>query len=146
MNFILAISSLFFGIIHLYYAYSWNYWSHYMNFITLGIISSILNHSITNEPIKWTNRYIMINGFLFDSLILYKNNLYDRYFIMVVNIISLLFYIGAKKSNKILPHILSHLFITLSHCCIISSVYLGCKFNSSISQINNEYRWFICNY
>lgn len=143
MNIYLLNSSIFFGYVHMYYAISLRFWPLYMNFLTLGITSSIFNHAFTDRTLQLIDRGLMFTGFIMDLAILLENSLYDRYAILIIELFAVLFYGCSKKYNSTKLHILSHAIITFSHCSIISSAYFACRSLGSV-YVKPQYIQLLC--
>lgn len=143
MNTKLAKSALFFGYLHIHYALSFHYWSHYMNFILIGLTSSFINHSFTDQRLVYLDRAITIVGLMLDTHILYYNDLFDKQLNMYIEYSAVFMYLLAKYTQKTSFHIMSHGLLTLSHFCIISSAYFHCRAYSG-NRIYYPYRSIIC--
>jgi len=136
MNITLFYSSLYFTFIHyfflnfkpinnIYYINNINY------YITLGLISSILNHGLTNNFFVYFDRIIMIiNFFVMNYSIIktfYKLNHYKLLICYILLYLSTYLYYYSKniiKYNKINKinnnyHLLSHLFISINNIIIL---------------------------
>jgi len=67
----------------------------------LAVLSSILNHGLTSNIIKWIDRLIIILCILISP-------------VSIFIFLSVFCYILSKKINNCIPHVLSHLFLAIN--------------------------------
>ena len=112
MNIALLLSSVFCGIVVIYNIISTKVFSScyhtfsLFSFISiLGIITSIANHSLTNNIAKCIDRLVMTASALYYFFILT-----DIYVVLLS--ISVLLFVTSKITNNIVWHIMSHIVIS----------------------------------
>lgn len=112
-NIILFFSSIISSFIHLFYLYFYKVNIYYLLFIIFSLLISIINHSMTNNFYKYTDRFTMFVG-LFVTY--YKCH---NYILKLLLFLIIPFYLLSKKYNNIYFHILCHAFITYINISII---------------------------
>jgi len=119
-NIILLKSSILCGLIQLIFIFlyiSINF--NYCLFILTGILTSIFNHGLTFNFIKYLDRITMYIGYLLNIVILIK--MFNFIMIFILNM-SVVFYILSKYLNYSFIHIISHIIITYINIYIISNL------------------------
>ncbi len=119
-NIILLKSSILCGLIQLIFIFlyiSINF--NYCLFILTGILTSIFNHGLTFNFIKYLDRITMYIGYLLNIIILIK--MFNFIMIFILNM-SLVFYILSKYLNYSFIHVISHIMIAYINIHIISNL------------------------
>ena len=143
MDKILLISAIYHGFIHfliIWYQIQFKIFSFYNLILLFGVISSILNHGMTNNIIKIIDRLIMLIGAFYDYILIlyylftnYHNNKQIIILIILLETCSILLYFASYQSRftkppemlfNIIPnyyyyHILSHSCLTINHILIM---------------------------
>ena len=114
-NNLLFISSLIFGII-LIRELIVNYCNNYNYIIislliSMGIITSILNHKLTNNYIKYLDRFTMLILLIYITYSIYKNPELNKFYYLLI--ISLLLYLTKYIIKNEISHLLCHIIITI---------------------------------
>ena len=131
VNIILFKSSICVALIHIYYYLNYQVNSKILQInIVLGLLLSILNHGLTFDIIKKIDRNFMKIGFLINYYLLSNIDLdiVFIYKIILINAVFLYYFSKYLEHTKkytniiiVIPHILSHLCITLVNIFLIIS-------------------------
>ncbi len=119
-NIILLKSSILCGLIQLIFIFlyiSINF--NYCLFVLTGILTSIFNHGLTFNFIKYLDRITMYIGYLLNIIILIK--MFNFIMIFILNM-SVVFYILSKHLNYSFIHVISHIMIAYINIHIISNL------------------------
>ena len=79
--------------------------------ISFGIITSILNHKLTNNYIKYLDRFTMLILLVYINYSIYKNPELSKYYYLLI--ISLLLYLTKYIIKNNISHLLCHIVITI---------------------------------
>lgn len=125
-NYILLISSMVCGVIHLaYILYSFIFRTPFLPkcvFMTymIGILTSIWNHGSTSQMAKWIDRIWIYFGVLIDiHLCLF---VISPQYMMGCIIAYSVCYIVAKKTKYTIFHVGTHIWATLLHIYIVQYI------------------------
>jgi hypothetical protein len=115
----------------------------YMDFLMVGLGTSLLNHGYTNTLFQLIDRGMMILGLYLDTRILLMNNIYDRTTILYLQGLTIGCYLSAKLNNNTKTYLYSHILSAITHLCMISSIYFGCRSNIN-ERISPQFRELLC--
>lgn len=89
--------------------------------LSVGILTSIANHAITNSYVKWGDRVVMAIGFVVDMSYLIKKTTYFPYniFLGCLEVSSAMGYALAKATKSDVLHQIAHLMLTIAHVNIL---------------------------
>lgn len=110
-NVILACSSVVCGLPHVIWALGTRTagpWQLRIMFL-VGTVGAIWNHSVKSKWAKWTDRMIATIGVVVD--LVHVNTPMEKALVMVC----VGGYLISKKTQKTIPHVCSHVSITLCH-------------------------------
>jgi membrane-bound ClpP family serine protease len=114
-NINLLYSSIFFGIILLYFCCKYNDNKLLIILTIVGIYTSILNHMYKNQCLQYLDRIIMIIGFIY--LFIIKNN----YQVLSLLLLTILLYFLAKYTENDLFHFYAHFLITITIILLLTN-------------------------
>lgn len=116
-NIILLKSSILCGLFQLIFIFLYiNINFNYCLFVLTGILTSIFNHGLTFNFIKYLDRITMYIGYLLNIIILIQ--MFDLIMIFILNM-SVVFYILSKYLNYSFIHAISHIIIAYINIHII---------------------------
>ena len=121
-NSVLYRSSLLLGGLHLIFAYYFKSDYRIVSVYTIGVVTSIANHGLTSNLLKWMDRCIMIIGTITD--IIYITNLPSfrlRGGLLIAFYITAYFSSKYSKVPNVIPHVFTHIFATILHVCLLCS-------------------------
>ncbi len=116
VNMHLFKSTLVSSAAQLYSIYYYNPPLYYSLFLTGGICTSLLNHSLSSVYIQYADRIYMIYGIF----MLY--NIGQTIYIKISPIIPALLYICSKYTKLNIYHVCAHICITIINIVICSSI------------------------
>lgn len=92
-----------------------------LTIVTMGLFTSLWNHKVTCNIAKYTDRAMMILGFISNLYIIstIENNI-NQLISVVLLVVSTYFYLYSKIKKIVGAHILSHLFLTINHVILMS--------------------------
>lgn len=92
-----------------------------LTIVTMGLFTSLWNHKVTCNIAKYTDRAMMILGFISNLYIIstIENNI-NQLISVVLLVVSTCFYLYSKIKKIVGAHILSHLFLTINHVILMS--------------------------
>ena len=94
-NSFLLVSSIFHGLIIMRFIYKYQYFSHLSFLYALGVSTSLLNHGLTNENVKWTDRFV-IKCILGVNLLVVLTNFDRLYMVFIILMVAVTAYLIAK--------------------------------------------------
>jgi hypothetical protein len=115
-------SSYYFGIIHFIFMIITSSKNTLLNLnIIIGIVTSIINHGTTSDIAKYSDRVMMIIGIFIDIYVINNHLYYICYYTLSLSIAS--FLLSKYITYTVLSlyfHILSHLFLTVTHILLLT--------------------------
>jgi general stress protein CsbA len=112
-NINLLYSSIFFGIILLYFCCKYNDNKLLIILTIVGVHTSILNHMYENDCLQYIDRLTMIIGFIYLS----KNN----YQVLTLLLLTILLYFLAKYTENDIFHFHAHFLITITIILLLTN-------------------------
>jgi hypothetical protein len=109
----LLYSSVFFGILLLYFCYKYNSKENMVLIVItlLGVCTSIVNHMYTHKVFRYIDRTTMIMG----MIIIFIISMHNKMILPIVGIIlSSFLYIFSKYVKNTVYHLFAHLTITIT--------------------------------
>ena len=120
-NINLLYSSIFFGIILLFFCCKYNNNKLLVNLTIIGVLTSILNHMYQDELLQCIDRITMIIGAFIILHILIKEN---KILPILGILLTIFLYFLSKYTKNDLYHFYAHILITI----IIISLLLNIKY------------------
>jgi hypothetical protein len=113
------------GILHIYYLVYFETHAILKISILIGIITSLLNHSLTYTLLKFVDRLCMISGVIINYLLinLHINMRQKQFLCNVLLSLSITTFLINKKINYFsVFHIFAHIILTFLHIIMITSI------------------------
>jgi hypothetical protein len=114
-----------------------------MDFLMVQTIASLLHYGYTHMVFQLVDRVIMILGLYVDTRILLKNDILDRTTILYLQGITIGCYLSAKLNSNTKTYLCAQLLLTITHLCMISSLYYGCRSNAN-ERITSQFQRLLC--
>lgn len=137
-NMILFRSSVMSGIAQLFMIFFYRLPTTFFWIVFAGVLSSVLNHGLTDEILIIFDRLVMTVGFcihgVYLNIFLYNHEYYIITWLVMITAVAL-YFISKYIPHKIVAnifHVLAHVFLCILHTLLSISLHRKCDFQSHI--------------